>query len=85
MSLRQAVNAPRVHHQHLPDRIEWEPGSLQATTVLALEALGHTMRERPLQGPLYPYIGDMQAVMVMSDGTLEGASDPRRGGVALGY
>ena len=85
MPIRQAVNVPRLHHQHLPDEIEWEPGSLPAETVDALEAMGHTMRELPVTGEVYPYIGDIQAIMVIPDGTLEGASDPRRGGTAAGY
>jgi gamma-glutamyltranspeptidase/glutathione hydrolase len=85
MPIRQAVNAPRLHHQHLPDEIEWEPGSLPAETVDALEAMGHTMHELALTGKVYPYIGDIQAIMVIPDGTLEGASDPRRGGTAAGY
>jgi gamma-glutamyltranspeptidase/glutathione hydrolase len=84
MSIRQTLNAPRLHHQHLPDRIEWEPGSLYEETVRALEAMGHTVEERIRTGA-YPYIGDMQAIMVMPDGSFEGASDLRRGGVAIGY
>ena len=85
MSVHQAVNAPRLHHQHLPDRIDWEPGSLLPETVRALEAMGHTVEERIRTGAVYPYIGDIQAIMVMPDGSLEGASDPRRGGTATGY
>jgi gamma-glutamyltranspeptidase/glutathione hydrolase len=85
MPLGQAVNAPRVHHQHLPDRIDWEPGSLLPETIRALEAMGHRMRELPVTGEVYPYIGDIQAIMLLTDGTLAGASDPRRGGTAVGY
>ena len=85
MSVREAVNAPRLHHQHLPDRIEWEPGSLLPETVRALEAMGHTVEERVRTGAVYPYVGDIQAIMVMPDGSLEGASDLRRGGTAIGY
>jgi gamma-glutamyltranspeptidase/glutathione hydrolase len=39
-SLRQAVEAPRVHHQWLPDQIFYEK-ALPQTTVTALEAMGH--------------------------------------------
>ena len=79
MNVVQAVNAPRVHHQHLPDQISYEQGSLPPGVVAELEARGHTMVER--QG----ISGDVQAIMVMPDGTLEAAADPRRGGAAVGW
>ena len=41
-SLQQAVAAPRVHHQWLPDQI-WHESSLPATTVTELQALGHKL------------------------------------------
>jgi gamma-glutamyltranspeptidase/glutathione hydrolase len=85
MGVRQGLNAPRLHHQHLPDRIEYEPGSLSPEVVGALEAMGHEMEERIRSGDVYPYIGDVQAIMRLRDGTLAGASDHRRGGAAVGY
>jgi gamma-glutamyltranspeptidase/glutathione hydrolase len=85
MGIQQAVNAPRVHHQHLPDRIQYESGGLEPEVVARLEAMGHTMDERLRPEAVYPYIGDVQAVMRMPDGTLLGASDPRRGGAATGF
>jgi gamma-glutamyltranspeptidase/glutathione hydrolase len=85
MGIQTAVNAPRLHHQHLPDRLQYEAGSLSEETVRRLEAMGHQMAQRLRPGDVYPYIGDIQAIMVMPDGILEGASDPRRGGAAVGY
>ncbi len=85
MSVVEAVHAPRLHHQHLPDRIDYEPGALDSATISALEAMGHTLRERYSETALYPYIGDIQAIMVLPDGTRQGVSDPRRGGAAVGY
>ncbi len=85
MGLVEAVHAPRLHHQHLPDRIDYERGALDAATISALEALGHTLRERHDEDSPYPYIGDVQAIMVLTDGTRQGVSDPRRGGAAVGY
>jgi gamma-glutamyltranspeptidase/glutathione hydrolase len=78
MELGDAVAAPRVHHQHLPNRIDVEPGGLPDPVVRELEGRGHTVAEGP-----EPW-GDVQAVMLREDGRLEGAADPRRGGVALG-
>ena len=89
MNVVQAVHAPRVHHQHLPDRIFFEYRGLPEATVRALEALGHTVEQRD-PGPPDAYFaggvsGDVQLIMVMPDGSLEGWSDPRRGGMALGF
>ncbi|MYA12912.1 MAG: gamma-glutamyltransferase [Gemmatimonadetes bacterium] len=88
MNVVEAVHAPRVHHQHLPDLVFFEYHGLPAMTVQALEALGHTVRQRD-PGPPDAYFaggmsGDVQLIMVMPDGTYEGWSDPRRGGLALG-
>jgi gamma-glutamyltranspeptidase/glutathione hydrolase len=73
-----SVAAPRVHHQHLPDRIEVEPGGLSAEVLGELRARGHRVEERTEMS------GDCHAVAVRPDGTLEGISDPRRGGAAVG-
>jgi gamma-glutamyltranspeptidase/glutathione hydrolase len=79
MNVAQAVNAPRVHHQHLPDRIEFEEDGLDPAVVAALVALGHTLEERS------GISGDVQAILVLPDGTISAYSDPRRGGTAAGY
>ncbi len=79
MSVTQAVNAPRIHHQHLPDRIMYERGGLTDGVADSLRALGHAIGER--RGTS----GDVQAIMVLADGTLVGYADPRRGGLSAGY
>ena len=89
MNVVQAVHAPRVHHQHLPDQVFFEHGGLPGSTVQALRALGHTVVERD-PGPAEAYFtggmsGDVQLIIVMPDGSLAGWSDPRRGGLALGF
>ena len=77
MSLAEAVVAPRVHHQHLPDRIDAEPSGLPQDVAAALRTMGHDVEERT-----EPW-GDVQAIRVEQDGTLEGVADARRGGTAL--
>ena len=79
MNASQAVRAPRIHHQHLPDQLFVEEGGLPPAVVESLEAMGHNVTMRSGAS------GDAQAIVVRPDGTLEGASDPRRGGVAAGY
>jgi gamma-glutamyltranspeptidase/glutathione hydrolase len=78
MSLADAVAAPRVHHQHLPDRIRVEPGGLPPDVIEELRAIGHEVRPAP------EVWGDVEAVGVRTDGSLVGVADPRRGGTALG-
>src|SRR5213083_3287493 len=46
MSLPDAVAAPRIHHQALPDQTYYERAGLTDTTVRALEAMGHKMEMR---------------------------------------
>ena len=41
MTLAEAVYAPRIHHQSLPDSIRWEQGGLDPEVRRALEAMGH--------------------------------------------
>jgi len=41
MTIQEAVNAPRIHHQWLPDQITVEPFALSADTVALLTARGH--------------------------------------------
>ena len=50
MDIQEAVNAPRFHHQWLPDRISMEREGFSAETVAALEALGHRVRLAGNQG-----------------------------------
>jgi gamma-glutamyltranspeptidase / glutathione hydrolase len=78
MNVVQAVDAPRVHHQHLPDQIFYEPAGLEPRTLLLLRRKGHTLVERG------GVSGDVQMILVR-DGVLTAWSDPRRGGRAMGY
>ena len=50
MSLPDAVNAPRIHHQWLPDVLNVEDNGLPASTVSALTAMGYSVRMRGEQG-----------------------------------
>lgn len=69
LNIQAAVNAPRVHHQWLPDEIRIEEG-ISPDTVRLLEQMGHTVTRRPAMGA-------SQSIMVDADGTLYGGADPR--------
>ena len=86
MDIQQAVSAPRFHHQWLPDHIFWEEFDLDADTRAAIEARGHKFREIPGASRSPGEIGDAQGVMIHpATGMRMGASDPRLGGVPVGY
>ena len=50
MNIQEAVDARRLHHQWLPDRISIEAGAVTPEIVAELEAMGHTVRVRGTQG-----------------------------------
>jgi gamma-glutamyltranspeptidase / glutathione hydrolase len=78
MTLPEAVAAPRLHHQHLPDVLRYERDGLRREVVAALRAMGHEVEARP------GYQGDVTAVHLGVDGGFLGVADPRRGGAAVG-
>lgn len=80
MTLAEALDAKRIHHQHLPDVIRVEPFGLSADTIEALRAMGHEIRFRD------GYSGRAEGIEVGPEaGLLYGRSDLRGGGLAEGY
>lgn len=79
MSLRDAIEFPRIHHQYLPDRIDVEPAGLIADVADRLRSFGHVINPKARSQ------GDVHAVAIAEDGWRLGWSDGRRGGRACGY
>jgi gamma-glutamyltranspeptidase/glutathione hydrolase len=79
MGLEQAVRAPRIHHQWLPDAISWEPLSLSPDVRDALARKGHAFAKRP------GGIGQVFAIEVLKNGDRLGVCDHRSGGSAAAY
>lgn len=50
MNVQEAVDAPRFHHQWLPDRISYERWGISPDTVTLLESRGHAFRVVDRQG-----------------------------------
>ncbi len=71
LSMQQAVELPRFHHQWLPDKIMYEKNCFSPEVIQELKAKGHEMEER--KGPS----GRVDAILVRKDGSLEGGADPR--------
>ncbi len=79
MTPQQAVEAPRLHHQWLPDTVYYERGGLFPETAAALAGMGYKLVEQR------PW-GAVELIAVGEGGRLQGVSDPRRpAGAAVGY
>ncbi len=99
MTIQEAVNAPRIHHQWLPDQISVETRALSADTRANLEALGHKVVEQSPWGATEAIVigpaaapetegsgNDAKAVTPLVPGLLYGGHDDRRpAGSAAGY
>ena len=70
MNAQEAVDAGRLHHQWLPDRINFERYGFSADTIARLKAMGHTINEMGDQGVA-------EVIVVDKDGRLEGGVDRR--------
>ncbi|GGD39581.1 gamma-glutamyltransferase [Muriicola marianensis] len=80
LSMQQSVEAPRFHHQWLPDYIIFEPDGFPERTKDLLRSKGYEINEERT-----PVIGKVDAIRVLPDGRLEGGADPRGDDKAIGY
>ena len=80
MSMQQAVDAPRFHHQWLPDIVKVEATSFDAKTIKELENKGYVVDYKNASS-----IGRVDAILVLSDGSLEGGADKRGDNTAVGF
>jgi gamma-glutamyltranspeptidase/glutathione hydrolase len=79
MNVQQAIDAPRFHHQWLPDRIQHERFGLSPDTLDLLRAKGHALREVDTQGVAQAILYNAEEIV------LEGGTDRRvPDGAAIG-
>jgi gamma-glutamyltranspeptidase/glutathione hydrolase len=71
MNIQSAVNAPRIHHQWLPDEIRIEQG-ISLDTIRLLENMGHQVVQKSSMGSIQSILIDRE------NGKVYGAADPRR-------
>jgi gamma-glutamyltranspeptidase/glutathione hydrolase len=79
LGIQEAVDAPRFHHQWLPDVLFFERHGLVRDVRESLNAKGHTLAEMARLGAANSILVDPSSQMRM------GAGDPRRKGKAVGY
>jgi gamma-glutamyltranspeptidase/glutathione hydrolase len=71
MNAREAVDAPRLHHQWLPDVAMFEHDAIPDSTLARLRAMGHTAEQRGRQGDAHTIVFDAKSR------TAYGANDRR--------
>ncbi|MGA3126753.1 MAG: gamma-glutamyltransferase [Candidatus Korobacteraceae bacterium] len=76
--IQRAVNAPRFHHQWMPDELSVEAWQLSPDTLELLEKMGHKIKRAGSWG-------DAECVAIDKNGERLGASDARNGGSAVGW
>ena len=77
MSLKAAIDAPRFHHQHIPDNVSVE-ADFPEQTINALKGKGYTIVKRGA-------FGRMDGVMILPNGNRVAAGDKRGDDSVAGY
>ncbi len=72
MSMQEAVVAPKMHSQWVPDEIYLEKGKFSPEVISGLQKMGHKIKE-------IDALGKLDCIKVRPDGSLEGGTDKSKG------
>ena len=78
--MQEAVNAPRFHHQGLPNVLVLEPSVFERSVVDSLRSIGYTISEKTNR-----IIGKVNAIKIDQNGKLETGADSRGDDAASGF
>lgn len=79
MPIDQAVRAPRIHHQWLPNWISYEAQAISPDVRAKLESMGHMLAKTPMS------IGQVSAIQILQSGERFAVADHRGGGSAAAF
>ncbi len=80
MNMQEAVDAPRFHHQWLPDEITFEPEGFSEKLLDSLQKRGYNINRKEA-----PVIGKVDGILLLPNGKLQGGADKRGDDTAVGF
>ena len=86
MTVQEAVDAPRIHQQWLPDHVAYDEGAVTDDVARQLEAMGYRLTEGTQAGATEAILVGGERLTAKSDGKYYGANDRRAPvGAAVGW
>ena len=80
MNMQEAVNAPRFHHQWLPDEVVFETIGFDSSVLDSLQSKGYHVIQQESK-----ILGKVDGILQLSNGKLEGGADQRGDDTAVGF